>query len=456
MKAILIVTFTLVILSANLVKGQKNTLIYDLDKKKLSDNTIQVEKGPFVLKIEHYNSSDKEKILNATFFRKEDSIFSQIPSSNGNIEVKEYKDSIVFKMKDMLTHAKVSNKILVKDGEGKELVSFSIKPYAPEKSVAEQKSESFSSNYITIIKNRFSGFREGLQYTKSDTTYLFLDKNLKKIDSTTWPECNQSNSIYKVVFITTDTTIKEGDVSFEATANNNKSSDFSILGGDINAYSSGSNKDTTKFLVFISSPLKSFTAGINIVVSVKKKSLSNKFSINSCSIPYHVSIVGGFYASTLNNPINIFQDTTASGKPTLYADNSTSQKAIAVMAIFYPRTRDRYYAYRDLQFLDKWSICFGTKLSQDLFDDLLLGLNFEFAKGGSFAAGVHYGKHNIIAGYKDFKFGKDIYSKPFNNTQIIEQWDYGFFFGVNIDLRVITSLRDGASRIKPKSSEENE
>ncbi len=111
------------------------------------------------------------------------------------------------------------------------------------------------------------------------------------------------------------------------------------------------------------------------------------------------------------------------------------------MAIFYPQPRDRFYKYKELNFWQKWSVSFGTKLSQNLFDDLFLGLNYEFAKAGNFTAGVHYGQHTVVQGFDKFRFGEDKFPTAFSNSNTNQRWDFGLFIGVSLDLRVINALR---------------
>ena len=106
------------------------------------------------------------------------------------------------------------------------------------------------------------------------------------------------------------------------------------------------------------------------------------------------------------------------------------------MAVFYPFKRQVGYDRNQ----DLFSIGFGVGLNAELFQDLFLGLNLEFAQGGHFSAGVHYGKHNVLANRPGFKYGKDTWNRPFDNSLINQQWDLGFYAGIVIDLRVVSSM----------------
>ncbi|UII31180.1 hypothetical protein LVD17_23085 [Fulvivirga ulvae] len=172
--------------------------------------------------------------------------------------------------------------------------------------------------------------------------------------------------------------------------------------------------------------------------------------------PYHVAILGGLYYSSLNDPQNVVMGAIPnSTDSTLYADNPKSQRALTIMAVFYPRPRDPNYVHKDLPFMQKWGVAFGIKVSENVFDDLLLGLNYEFSKGGSFTVGTHYGKHNAVRGYDNFEFGKTTYSGAFTNDQLSEVWDFGFFTGITIDLRILGALRRNVKNERQANSDAN-
>ena len=108
----------------------------------------------------------------------------------------------------------------------------------------------------------------------------------------------------------------------------------------------------------------------------------------------------------------------------------------------------------------KVGFAFGTKISEDLFDDLLLGINYEFSKGGNFTLGTHFGKHTVVRGFDDFEFGKTLYTPTFSNDQLSEAWGFGLFAGITIDFRIIGDLRRSARRERdanaPRGNQETE
>lgn len=321
---------------------------------------------------------------------------------------------------------------------------------------------SIEDAYLEAIKCKFPNFQEDDLYKELNTNFIFVyidDGTIKRVPGTILPDCNSSTATYRVYFLTSDDAYNEGSVIFEAEENLVGSDLVGLNAAEIQGKETTGPCDTIKLIA--SQPIGPYDLGIDITVRVNGESVSAyQINIPSCSIPYHFSIVAGFYASTLNNPDKIVAGLLPNHPDsayTLYANNATSQKALTVMAVFYPTVRDRYYDYRDLGFWEKWSFCFGTKLSQELFDNLFLGINYEFAKGGSFATGVHYGQHTSINGFDRFKFGEDVYpNSTFSSNDTREVWNYGIFFGVNIDPRVVFGLRGNAERLRSTRGDANE
>lgn len=325
-------------------------------------------------------------------------------------------------------------------------------PPSPQKSAADPMALYWSAITDTL-KTKHLKFQKYRVARQADTVYIFLNKDLRPIDGTALPECNQKGTYYQI-YVLTDEADKFSKADFFA-ENNFDTDEFNIGGGGASELSTG--KSEPKLRVFQSDlPLGPFQSGVDFHVVLYKDrneknvfETENTFTITGCDKPIHVSILGGFYFSSLNNPTNIVQDTIpgSGNTTTLFADNAKSQRALTVMALFYPMPRNRDYSHKSLTFMQKWGVVFGTKLSQDLFDDLLLGLNYEFAKGGGFTTGVHYGEHNVVRGYDEFNFGKTPYTNGrFSNDKVTRQWDFGWFFGVTIDFRVISSMRLAGKR----------
>lgn len=295
-----------------------------------------------------------------------------------------------------------------------------------------------------LKREKLKPISKNKDYKIGDTVFVFIDSLLNIVEGTKLPNCSAPEYYYKFLYLKPSTSKDK----IKYTIENIEENDLNIDVGNNNAISSGSPIEPIPSLVF-----GPYSGGVDIKIELLDLDgdigKSKKYSIGSCVSSYQVSIMGGFFASTLNNPENITIGSNKAGDTTLIADNSTSQKALTIMAIFYPNSRNKYYKYKDLEFWEKWSICFGTKLSQNLFDDFLLGVSYEFSKGGNFAFGAHYGQHKVLAGLEKFKYGKDKYPrKTFDNAMIKNQWDFGLFFGVCLDLRIIGELTKRGNDLK--------
>ncbi|TXK36464.1 hypothetical protein FVR03_17800 [Pontibacter qinzhouensis] len=391
--------------------------------------------GEFLVKVANADTPDKKS--KAKNFKFKNTRNNQVILVDAN-QISESGDTVLFKISGVnalfdpdenyppdtvLTIALTEG-----DAAGKKLAQIILyKPQAAQ--TAKAAATPTHEEYLNKIKEAYPEFKENELLRLDHTVYLFITEDFKKVPGTVFPDCNANTDIYLVHYLTTKKEIK--NLAFSG-RENRIGSDLVILNSLLTAHSGGG----PEIYIFPSSPIGPFDLGIDIKIEVDGKP-AKTFTIPSCSLPYHVSIMGGFFASWLSNPENIVQ---SAPDATLFADNATSQKAITLMAVFYPVPRDRFYSYRNLKFKEKFSFSFGTKISEDIFDDLFLGLNYEFAKAGNFTGGVHYGQHTVIQGHDKFRFGKDQFAGTFSNNNTNQQYDFGFFIGLSIDLRVIGAI----------------
>lgn len=155
---------------------------------------------------------------------------------------------------------------------------------------------------------------------------------------------------------------------------------------------------------------------------------------------YHVSISTGLLYSSLRNPQNIKTLTKANGERTLIADDPRDRGVLTVMATFYPWGRSFLFPPEGKFFLDKsrFGIQVGTRLGDELAENFFAGFSHDFARGGTFSYGLHYGRRNYVAGARDFDFGNDIFELP--ELNVMQEWGVGFYIGVVIDTRVAGQL----------------
>jgi hypothetical protein len=154
---------------------------------------------------------------------------------------------------------------------------------------------------------------------------------------------------------------------------------------------------------------------------------------------YHVSISTGLLYTSLRNPQNIETATMANGETTLIADDPRDRGILTIMATYYPWGRSFLFPPTGGPFdPTRLGIQVGTKLDKDIEENFFFGLSHDFARGGTFSYGVHYGRRNFVAGAADFDFGKDVFDLPELNVK--KEWDVGFYVGVVIDTRVAVEL----------------
>ncbi len=81
----------------------------------------------------------------------------------------------------------------------------------------------------------------------------------------------------------------------------------------------------------------------------------------------------------------------------------------------------------------------GVSFDKDFKENIFLGAVYEFARGGSIIAGMHYGKVNVLAD-KNFKLGETRFSGTDNTIKLDSKYKAGFFIGINVDTRIINVL----------------
>ncbi|MDO7884254.1 hypothetical protein [Hymenobacter cheonanensis] len=158
----------------------------------------------------------------------------------------------------------------------------------------------------------------------------------------------------------------------------------------------------------------------------------------------HASIGSGFVYSTLKNPTNIHgvPITTAGGDSTLLADNATGKVNLTLMATLYPWGRNSLLL-PSWSFRDRAGIVVGTTIASSTtnFQNLYLGLQYDFAIGGSVVAGVDIASRQRVRGvdYHDFTFGESKFSGKVSN-KLYKELGAGFFIGVQVDTRIFAKL----------------
>src|SRR6185436_13909779 len=81
----------------------------------------------------------------------------------------------------------------------------------------------------------------------------------------------------------------------------------------------------------------------------------------------------------------------------------------------------------------------GVTLDNTFNENFFGGFVYEFARGGSFVAGIHYGRIRKLAD-KEFELNTTPYFGTTENIRLNNVYRSAFFFGVNVDTRILNTL----------------
>lgn len=188
-----------------------------------------------------------------------------------------------------------------------------------------------------------------------------------------------------------------------------------------------------------------FTGTVNISLKHKegdevfKTLLSSELKLAKI---IHASIGSGIFYTSLKNPKSIKKVPLPSGDSSLSADDVSGRGMLVIGATFYPWGRNNLFL-NSTKFRDHFGILAATSIGagSDNFNDLFLGIQYDFSIGGSVTGGVHYGRRQKITGvdYRDFKFGESKYTDDLELNKYMN-WDFGFFIGIQIDSRIFSQI----------------
>lgn len=176
---------------------------------------------------------------------------------------------------------------------------------------------------------------------------------------------------------------------------------------------------------------------------------------------YHGSIDIGFINSRLSNPSFSLVSSAMGDTTVVKREESGNRGFVSLMATFYAspvmllKRRGSVPDFKrygrsfldDHAWYERIFPCVGVGISDQAFENLFLGLNWEFARGGSLWLGYHYGKVNVYEEPEGFIYGETPTSQDEFNLRTDSQWRWSKLeepsFGVNLDLRLVTRLFGG-------------
>ena len=192
-----------------------------------------------------------------------------------------------------------------------------------------------------------------------------------------------------------------------------------------------------------------------VTISVKKKTDKNTYT-QIASYPlrinklYHVGVGVSLINTTLSSP-DFRVTPLTSNTNTISATNTGNRTLITFNVIWYWSllqnplngsviTRGRDVLKDEPSFTVKRLFpTVGVSLDSKYKENFFVGGVYEFARGGSFIAGWHYGKIKELADTK-FVLGESNYAGTQDNILTNDKWKWAFFVGVNLDTRIFNLL----------------
>lgn len=183
-----------------------------------------------------------------------------------------------------------------------------------------------------------------------------------------------------------------------------------------------------------------------LVITLKSDSGTGYTTLSSTTIKIaktiYASIGSGLIFTSLKSPGNVHTLRMPNGDTTLVGDDTKSRILLTLGATFYPWGRNTLMI-PGWGFKDRFGIMVATSIGTGTsnFQNLLLGVQYDFSIGGSFVGGLHYGRRQMITGvdYSSFEFGKTKFTGDLAAKEYM-QGGVGFFLGVQLDSRIFSQI----------------
>lgn len=324
----------------------------------------------------------------------------------------------------------------------------------PRKKDAEKSPSSELSKAEEYFQNNFpSIFRNSFHYNrKANKAYLFLNEFGEAIGSIP-VNIDQDDKIY--VYLACP--VSEIDqYKIEAEGGDYNPDDLSIrpFTPVVIPNAEGTGDPNEKYKNIEPKEFGPYTSS-TVVISISKKSAENTYSqINSFTFRinklYHVAVGVSLINTNLSSPdFKVVALTSTTN--TIDAVNTGNRSLVTFNAIWYwsllqnPLNGSIITQGRDILkdeptfTLKRLFPTIGVSLDSKYKENFFVGGVYEFARGGSFIAGWHYGKIKELEN-TDFELGKTVFNGSQNDIITNDKWKWAFFFGVNLDTRILNLL----------------
>jgi len=309
------------------------------------------------------------------------------------------------------------------------------------------------------------------QYKGKDYVHVFFDQNGNSLLSTIPQGVSNLQYVVHVFYltektnpITIDYSISQTKGKFDGTIifNNTGSLDnIELRSKDISVEEKQYAWAHKEILLSTSTTDIQFEIQRNLMKSTTDLYDIEKTVLNSFTIPmskvYHGTFEIGLINSTLSNPsYELVESPTNSDEKVVKKGSDSNRGYVTAMATFYTSPiiilekifgKDvPKYKLTGRNFLDDHKIyeriypSVGISLNDKSFENLFVGLTWEFARGGSIWGGYHYGKINTFEKSDEFVFGETVINESEFKLKTDTDWEASFAFGVNLDIKLVTNL----------------
>lgn len=252
-------------------------------------------------------------------------------------------------------------------------------------------------------------------------------------------------------FPTTATESEKYQVHLYKRIDNDKTYKLEISGSYLPSFNIQNSNDLEVGLLAAKSSVKKNDFSIigpftdNFAIVIKEGSEAIVSTNIKVSKTIHASIGSGIIYSFLKDPTNIKILPLPNGDTTLLADNPKGQAYLTVCATYYPWGRNSLFmTSRLLDMRSRLGIVVGTSIGSSAtnFKNFQLGLQYDFAIGGSIIIGGNLGKQQRIQNinYKDFEFGETVFTGGNLDARIYSTWAFCPFVGIQVDSRIFGQL----------------
>ncbi len=190
-----------------------------------------------------------------------------------------------------------------------------------------------------------------------------------------------------------------------------------------------------------------------ILIHNKKQFLQFPVKINKL---YNVAMGVSFVSSNLHRPKFVIESLTTTSNTINKIDASSRSLTILNIIFYWKPTYDCVHDWfshnrrdrsitrgRDVlkepRFMERINPTFGVPISKEWKNGLFTGFTLEFARGGSFIAGGHYGEIEQLAN-QDFKLGEDEFIGTKDDIQLTHVYKWSGFIGISLDTSVLKLL----------------